>query len=195
MTQGCCCPFLFIINAGHCWSACVSPKLLNEEHRVSLDVGRALPNTFVSTANQGRSRLVEGRRIRAGYRSKFLLWFYFEERKEKQKHTSFPKMLQAEMFMLLVPVSEFFYFYSLFVISDDLIATAWGTISLILKQRPIFGQRDHTLTQKTVCISLCRSFHKRILLTCHHRHLGWESVANSATHGSVLAPVRFSERM
>lgn len=59
-------------------------------------------------------------------------------------------MLQAEMFMFLVPVSELIYFYSLFIISDDLIITAWGTVSLILKQRPIFGQMEHTLAQKTV---------------------------------------------
>lgn len=59
-------------------------------------------------------------------------------------------MLQAEMFMVLVPISELIYFYSLFIISDDLIITAWGTISLILKQRPILGQTQHTLTQRTV---------------------------------------------
>lgn len=43
-------------------------------------------------------------------------------------------MLRAEMFMLLVPVSELIYFFSPFIISGDLIISAWGTISLILKQ-------------------------------------------------------------
>lgn len=54
-------------------------------------------------------------------------------------------MLQAEMFMVLVPVSELIYFYSLFIISGDLIVRAWGTISLILKQRPVIGQMEHTV--------------------------------------------------
>lgn len=44
--------------------------------------------------------------------------------------------------MFLVLVSELIYFYSLFIISDDLIITAQGPVSLILK--PIFGQMEHT---------------------------------------------------
>lgn len=54
-------------------------------------------------------------------------------------------MLQAEMFMLLVSVSELIYFYSLFIISGDLTVTAWGIISLILKQGPVFGQMEHSV--------------------------------------------------
>lgn len=119
------------------------------------------------------------------------------KRGKKNRNTSFPKMLQAGMFRFLVPVSELIYFYSLFIISDDLIITAWGTISLILRQRPIFHQMEYTLTQKTLWITslLYSFFYKRILLTCLHRHLGWDSVANSDIGRGILSPVIFRERI